>query len=122
MSGLKFETCRELQVDNFFDGSIPEPSLARPVTAVQQLGPQDPPIWKDDSWRINNRFKGESAKIPTHYFLHDLWALAGKLKMLFLLREAHEIAAGKQWKSFQIACPITIREVPTIAFGCLGSL
>ena len=55
---LLFCITRELQVDNVFDNGSQQPSSARLVATAQQLGPQDPPIWKDDSWRTNARFKG----------------------------------------------------------------
>jgi len=49
---------RELQVDNYFEQNAQQqPSSARSIQANQQIGPADPPVWKDDSWRIGNRFK-----------------------------------------------------------------
>jgi len=43
-------------VDNYFEQNA-QPSSARAIQGSQQIGPQDPPVWKDDSWRMGNRFK-----------------------------------------------------------------
>lgn len=54
----KLLVCRELQVDGGFDVSAnPQQTPARAVATAQQLGSQEPPVWKDDSWRTNNRYK-----------------------------------------------------------------